>query len=273
MKIAFLGDIVGRSGREVFCSRMPEIKERLKLDFIIVNAENAAGGFGITEKIIVSLFEAGADCVTTGNHAWDQRDSHDYYDKEKRILRPLNYPKSAPGHGAVLLPIKGSTKKVLTVNVMTRLFMDPLDDPFAAVDEVMKQHRLSQDDLAAIVVDVHGEATSEKMAMGNFLDGRASLVVGTHTHVPTADHQLLPFGTAYMTDAGMCGDYNSILGMQKEAAIQRFVTKLPTKRLEPALGQATLCGVIVKLNDQNGRAEAIAPLRQGPHLEEYWPEI
>ena len=264
MRILVCGDVVGRSGRTVISENLPRLRDELALDFVVVNGENAAGGFGITPKICNQFFDAGADAITTGNHVFDQREIIPYFDTEKRILRPHNYPQTTPGTGVAVFPTTRG-RNVLIVHVMTRLFMDPLDDPFACVGEALNTYRL-RSNVHAIVVDVHGEATSEKVAMGHFLDGRVSMVIGTHTHVPTADHQILPAGTAYQTDIGMCGDYDSVIGMKKATAVERFVRKMPTARLEAADGKATLCAILVETDDDTGLAIRIEPLRIGGRL-------
>jgi metallophosphoesterase (TIGR00282 family) len=270
MRLLFLGDVVGRSGRDAVNRRLPVLREELAVDFVVVNAENAAAGFGMTAKICDSLFEAGADVITGGNHSWDQREIIPYISNEKRLLRPANYPHGTPGIGAGLYTGRGG-KKVAVVNVMCRLFMDPLDCPFAAVDRLVPKNGPRGGGADAVLVDVHGEATSEKMALGHYLDGRASMVVGSHTHSPTADAQILPSGTAYQTDAGMCGDYDSVIGMKKEGAVDRFVRKMRGERLAPADGEATLCGVFVETDDATGLATHVAPLRQGGRLRPEWP--
>ncbi len=264
MKLLFCGDIVGRSGREAVTSRLPRLREELALDFVIANGENAAGGYGITGKICEELFAAGVDAISGGNHSWDQREALGFIDREPRLLRPQNYPDGTPGRGATVFDVPGG-RKVLVVNVMGRLFMDPLGDPFACVERVLAKHRLGAT-VQAIVVDIHAEATSEKMAMGHFVDGRASLCVGTHTHVPTADTMILPGGTAYQSDAGMCGDYDSVIGMDKVVPLARFTRKLPTERLKVASGEGTLSGVYVEIDDKTGLATKIAPLRAGGRL-------
>ncbi|HLS69640.1 MAG TPA: TIGR00282 family metallophosphoesterase [Kiloniellales bacterium] len=268
MRMLFCGDLVGRSGREVVLQHLPDLRRRLQLDFVVVNGENAARGFGITRKICDDLFEAGADVVTGGNHSWDQREALAFIDSEPRLLRPLNYPPGTPGRGLGLYP--AGSRKVLVINAMGRLFMDPLDDPFQAVERELARYRLGTS-VDAIIVDFHAEATSEKMAMGHYLDGRVSLVVGTHTHVPTADAQVLSGGTAYQTDAGMCGDYDSVIGMDKQAPIQRFTRKLPTERLTVAQGPGTLCGVFVETDDNTGLALRVEPLRLGGRLQAQLP--
>ncbi len=264
MRLLFCGDIVGRPGRSAVTRHVPDLRKSLGLDFVIANGENAAGGFGITEKICQDLYDAGVDAVTGGNHMWDQREAIQFIDREPRLIRPLNYPAGTPGRGSGLFPAPQG-RKVLVVSVMTRLFMDPLDDPFAAVDRELEKHRLGAS-AHAIVLDVHGEATSEKMAMGHFVDGRVSLCVGTHTHVPTADTLILSAGTAYQTDAGMCGDYDSVIGMDKAVPLARFTRKLPTERLSVARGEGTLCGVFVETDDRTGTAVRAEPVRIGGRL-------
>jgi metallophosphoesterase (TIGR00282 family) len=268
MRVLLCGDVVGRTGRSVVAETVPRLRRELALDCVIVNGENAAGGFGISDKICQEFYAAGVDVITTGNHVWDRREIIPYIAEDPRLLRPANFPKGTPGNGSVVFSTADGCR-VLVVNLMARLFMDPLDDPFAAIETILAEHRLGSVD--AIVVDFHGEATSEKMSMGHALDGRVSLVVGTHSHVPTADAQILPHGTAYLTDAGMCGDYDSVIGMQKEAAIARFVRKMPGDRLQAADGPATLCGVVIETDDATGLARRIAPVRVGGRLAPHWP--
>lgn len=262
MKILFLGDVVGRSGREGLAEHLPALKERVKPDAIVINAENATSGFGLTMRLAEELFALGASCLTLGNHAWAQRELLTAIEKEPRIVRPLNYPEGTPGQGFFVLDLPQG-RKLLVVNVLTRLFMEPaLDDPFAALEKFVAQHKLSGK--TQIFIDVHGEATSEKMALAHVLDGRVSAVIGTHTHIPTADEHILPKGTAYMSDAGMCGDFDSIIGMEKNVAIWRFTRKIPFPGHKcPADGAATLCGVVVTTDDATGLAVAIDPLRIG----------
>lgn len=271
MRILFLGDIVGRSGRTAVTEAVPGLRKSLALDFVVVNGENAAGGFGINEEICQALFFAGVDCISTGNHAFDQRDKIDIFDSERRLLRPVNYPKGVPGRGVGLYDTK-SGKRVLVINAMGRTFMDPIDDPFSAVDRELDACRLGWG-CDASIVDMHAEATSEKMAMGHFCDARASFVVGTHSHIPTADAQILPGGTAYQTDAGACADYDSVIGMEKSEPISRFVHKMSSGRFTPAQGPATVCGVFVETNDANGLATRIEPVRIGGRLKPAMPEI
>ncbi len=269
MRILIVGDVVGKSGRNAVAEHLPGLRERLKLDFVIVNGENAAHGFGITDKICQQFYAAGADVITTGNHVWDQREIMNYIDSDPKLLRPLNYPAGTPGKGSAVYEMADG-RNVMVVHPMCRLFMDPLDDPFAGTEAALKGHQLGQD-IAAILVDVHGEATSEKQSLGHILDGRVSAVVGTHTHVPTADHQVLPGGTGYVTDLGMTGDYDSVIGMKKKNASARFATKLPQGRLEPADGEATLCAAFIETDDATGLAVNVEPVRVGGRLRQVVP--
>lgn len=271
MKIVYLGDLVGRSGRKIVADKLPEIQAKLKPDAIIVNGENAAAGFGITEKIAKELFDLGVDVISTGNHVWDQKDTKRYINTEPRMIRPINYPEGTPGKGSVIVEDKRG-RGILVINAMGRVFMDPLDDPFKAVEAELNKHQLGAT-VKFILVDIHAEATSEKMAMGQFLDGRVSMVVGTHSHIPTADAQIFEGGTAYQTDAGMCGDYNSVIGMDKVEPINRFTKKLRGDRFSPALGDGTLCGVFVQTDDKTGLAIRIEPIRMGARLIEIFPSI
>jgi hypothetical protein len=269
MRILFIGDIVGRSGRKVVIERLPGLIAEWALDCVIANGENAAGGFGITEAICRELIDAGIDAITLGNHAWDQREALVFIERAPRLIRPINFPPGTPGRGAALIETR-SGARVLLINAMGRIFMDPLDDPFAAVERELSACTLRRD-ADAIVVDIHAEASSEKQAMGHFADGRASLVVGTHTHAPTADHWILPGGTAFITDVGMTGDYDSIIGMTKEEPISRFLRKIASSRLEPATGPATLCGIAVETDDATGLARHVGVVRIGGRLEESRP--
>jgi 2',3'-cyclic-nucleotide 2'-phosphodiesterase len=269
MRILFIGDIVGRSGRAVVLKRLPGLVRDWKLDFVAINGENAAGGFGITEAIYQELLDAGADAVTLGNHAWDQKEALVFIERAPRLIRPLNYPAGTPGRGAALIESKTGAR-VLVVNVMGRVFMDPLDDPFAAIERERAACALKRT-ADAIIIDMHCEATSEKQAMGHFCDGRASLVVGTHTHAPTADHQILPGGTGYISDVGMSGDYDSVIGMVKDEPLNRFVRKIPSGRFEPALGEATMCALAIETDDATGLACRVGAVRLGGRLEEARP--
>lgn len=273
MRLAFFGDVVGRSGRDGISEHLPRLRRALNLDFVVVNAENAAAGFGITENTARELFDAGADCLTLGNHSWDQKEALTYIVREPRLIRPLNYPvlSDAPGAGSWLFETLAG-HRVLVVNLLGRVHMDPMDDPFAAADRALDACPLGMVCDAAIV-DIHCEATSEKMAMGHFCDGRASLVVGTHTHVPTADAQILPNGTAYQTDAGACADYDSVIGNKKDEPLRRFTTKISGGRYQPAEGPATVCGVYVETDPKSGLATRIEPIRVGGRLAETVPAV
>ncbi|MDU8910255.1 TIGR00282 family metallophosphoesterase [Aestuariicoccus sp. MJ-SS9] len=270
MRILFLGDVMGRAGRQAITGTLPRLKSDWRVDFTIVNGENASNGAGLGAAHARLLLEAGADVITLGDHAFDQRDMLQFIDTEPRILRPLNFAKQAPGRGAGLFK-DGRGRRVLVTQALGQVFMKrPFDDPFSAIDTVLRTHPLGGQ-AQAIVVDMHCEATSEKMAMGHFCDGKASLVVGTHTHVPTADAQVLPAGTGYLSDAGMCGDYNSVIGMEKAEPMRRFITGMSKSRFQPAMGEATLSGVIVDTDDRTGRATAIHMVRQGGRLEQAGP--
>jgi len=271
MRILFIGDIVGRSGRAVLLERLGALVQDWKLDFVAINGENAAGGFGITEAIYQEFVDAGVDVITGGNHSWDQKEALVFIERAPQLLRPINYPAGTPGRGAALIDAKNGAR-VLVVNAMGRIFMDPLDDPFAAVERELAACPLKQA-ADAIIIDIHGEATSEKQAMGHFCDGRASLVVGTHTHVPTADHQILPRGTAFVSDVGMTGDYDSVIGMDKDEPLMRFLRKIPGARFEPATGEATLCALAVETDDASGLARRIAAVRLGGRLQEARPQF
>jgi len=260
---------MGRAGRDAVKTHLAGLKRELAIDLAIVNAENAAAGFGLTERLAGELYEAGADILTTGNHVWDQRELIGSIDRDPRILRPANFPDGTPGAGWRLHLIDGG-RSVLVINLMGRLFMDALDDPFARLNAILAQHPLGRG-ATAIVVDFHAEATSEKMAMAHFADGRVSAMLGTHTHVPTADHQILPGGTAYISDAGMCGDYDSVIGMEKAMSVRRFVTKLPGEKPKVAEGEGTLCGVVVRVDDLTGLATHIEPVRVGGRLVRHLP--
>jgi 2',3'-cyclic-nucleotide 2'-phosphodiesterase len=264
MRILFLGDIVGRTGRETVAAALPGLRQRLRLDLAIVNGENASHGFGLAPDMAEALFAAGADVITLGNHSWDRKEIFSYISDHPRLIRPLNYPPGTPGQGSVVVDLPNG-RRALVLQAMGRLYMDALDDPFRLTAELMAKHRLGHT-VHAIVADFHAEATSEKLAYGHSFDGSMSLVVGTHTHVPTADHQILPGGTAYQTDLGMCGDYDSVIGMDKTIAATRFWKKLPGERLHPAEGEATLCGILVETDDITGLARETQPIRLGGRL-------
>ena len=271
MRLLFLGDVVGRSGRAIVANLLPGLIERHRYDFVVVNGENAAGGFGITEETFLALINAGADCVTTGNHVWDQREALSFADRHDRFLRPVNYPRGTPGRGANVYAARNGAR-ILVVNVMGQIFMPPLDDPFQAVTRELSACAIGNG-CDGIVIDMHGEASSEKQTMGHFLDGKASLVIGTHTHVPTADWRILAGGTAFMTDVGMCGDYDSVIGMEKDEPLRRATTKIPSARFGPALGPGTISGLAVEIDDATGLARRVAPLRIGPDLPPAEPDF
>ncbi|AHD08989.1 TIGR00282 family metallophosphoesterase [Phaeobacter gallaeciensis] len=270
MRILFLGDVMGRAGRKAISEHLPQMRKDWRLDFVVVNGENASNGMGLNGDHAKALLDAGADCLTLGDHAFDQKDMLQAIEKEPRIIRPLNFAKNAPGRGYRLFNAPGG-RKVLVVQALGQVFMKrAYDDPFGAVEAVLKSHPrggLAQ----AVIVDMHCEATSEKMAMGHFCNGRASLVVGTHTHVPTGDAQILSDGTGYLTDAGMCGDYNSVIGMEKAEPMRRFLTGMPKNRFTPAEGPATLSGVFVETDDRTGAAKSIRMIRVGGLLEQAVP--
>ena len=266
MRILFLGDVVGRSGRGAIAERLPALRDELRLDFVVVNGENATSGAGLSPAHARALLDAGADVVTLGDHAFDQREMLDFVASEPRMLRPINFSRAAPGIGARVYGAPGG-RKVLVAQVLGRVFMkQPFDDPFSAIEPVLKAHPpggLVQ----ASLVDMHCEATSEKAAMGWYCDGRASIVAGTHTHIPTADARVLPGGTAFVTDAGMCGDYDGVIGMDREEPMRRFLTGMSRGRFSPASGPATLSGLFVETDDRTGKAVSAKGFRRGGALE------
>ncbi len=261
---------MGRAGRAEISARLPALRAEWGLDFIVVNGENASSGAGLTPEHAKLILQAGADCITLGDHAFDQKDMLSFIETEPRIIRPINFSKVAPGKGwRVFTATQG--RKVLVAQVLGQVFMKrPFDDPFSAIESVLKTHALGAA-VQAAVVDVHAEATSEKMGMGHWCDGQASLVVGTHTHVPTGDAQIMPGGTAYLTDAGMCGDYNSVIGMEKMEPLRRFITGMVKARFEPAAGPVTLSGVFVETDDRTGKATKVRMIRVGGRLEQATP--
>ncbi len=267
MKILFLGDVVGRSGRKKVFSHIDDIVSKLKIDFVIVNAENSAHGFGINPVIASKFFNHQIDVLTTGDHIWDQMTIKPYLQEETRILRPANYNKFNDGDGYRVFTTRNN-KKVLVINLLGNLFIERenLENPFIKAEEILKKYELGKN-VDAIFIDMHAEATSEKMSLANYLDGRVSAVVGTHTHIPTADAHILPAGTAFQSDAGMCGDFDSSIGMRKDLSITRFIDPLAKNHLTPAEGDATICGVIVDI-DKNGLATSIEPLRIGGKLQQ-----
>ena len=270
MRILFVGDVMGRSGRDAVTKHLPKLKADLKIDVAIVNGENSAHGVGITEAICKELYGAGADVISTGNHVWDQREIIPYIARDPKLLRPINFPKGTVGNGAYM-HTTDEGRKILVVNAMCRLFMEPLDCPFAALDDLLREHALGRH-ADAIFVDLHGEATSEKMAFGHYLDGRISAVVGTHTHMPTNDCQIFPAGTGYQSDAGMTGDYDSVIGVRKDISIHRFVKRTPSERMVPADGEATLCGTFIETNGK-GQCIRIEPVIVGPRLRNQIPSV
>jgi metallophosphoesterase (TIGR00282 family) len=272
MRLIFLGDVVGRPGRRAVREHLPGLRERYAPDLVVINGENAAGGFGITEAVFNELREAGCDVITLGNHAWDQKEALDFISTQPTLLRPINFPRNTPGRSHGIFKT-ASGKRVQVINAMGRIFMDPLDDPFAMVERQVTTCALGVD-CDATIVDFHAEATSEKQAMGYYLDGRVSLVVGTHTHVPTCDHRVLPGGTAYVSDAGMCGDYESILGMDREEPVSRFVRRINSTRMQPAQGEGTVSGVAIEIDDATGHGKDIGLIRIGgclkPEMPAFW---
>ena len=264
MRILFLGDIVGRSGRDAIVARLAGLKRELRADLVVVNGENASHGFGLGPDMAEAFLKEGADVITLGNHAWDRKELIPYIAQQPRVVRPLNFPPGTPGAGSVVVSLADG-RQALVLNAMGRLFMDPLDCPFRGTAELLSRYRLGAS-VAAIVADFHAEATSEKLAYAHSFDGTVSMIVGTHTHVPTADHQVLPGGTAYQSDAGMCGDYDSVIGMTKDGSAARFWRKMPGERMAPAEGAATLCGLFVVTDDATGLARSAEPVRVGGRL-------
>ena len=264
MRVMFLGDVVGRAGRQAIVEQLPKLRELYELDLVVVNGDNAAGGFGITEDILLELLDAGADVVTGGDHIWDKRDALVFIERHPQLLRPINFPKGVPGRGAGVFQTKAG-KDVLVLHVLGRVFMPEMDCPFAAIEKEITASPLGEM-VDAILIDFHAEATSEKQAMGHFVDGRASMVVGSHTHIPTSDGRILNKGTAYLTDAGMCGCYDSVIGMEKEEPIERFVSRVPRGRFQPKIGEPTLAGFCVEIDDKTGLAVEAKELRLGGHL-------
>lgn len=255
MRILFLGDVVGRNGREAVTTHVPKLRKSHQLDAVIVNGDNAAAGFGITPDICRNWLENGVDVVTGGDHIWDQKEIMPYISGEKRLLRPHNFPRSSPGTGIGIYMLENG-QKLVVLHVLGQVFIkDNVNCPFAAASDALAEYRLGQN-ADAIFVDFHAEATSEKNAMGHHLNGKVSAVIGSHTHVPTRDARILPGGTAYLSDAGMCGDYHSVIGFDKDAPLERFTTKMTKNRLQPASGHATLSGAIVE-TDKKGFAEKI----------------
>jgi 2',3'-cyclic-nucleotide 2'-phosphodiesterase len=272
VNILFCGDVMGRPGRDAVKQYVPELRRDYTLDLVVVNAENAAGGYGLTERLCGEFYECGVDVLTTGNHVWDQRELISYIERDPRVLRPANFPPSTPGMGWRLHDLADG-RRALVVNLMGRLFMEALDDPFARLEAILSDHALGIG-AEAILVDIHAEASSEKMALGHFADGRVSAVFGSHSHVPTADTQIFPGGTGYQTDAGMCGDYDSVIGLQKAPAVRRFVTKMPgEKKPQVAEGEGTLCGILLVTDEASGLAVQVEPVRLGGRLAPSLPQL
>ena len=266
MNILILGDIVGPSGREALITKLPNLIKKKKIDFVIVNGENAADpGVGITKKNTEEFFEAGTDVITTGNHVWDQKETTEFITSEKRLLRPENLTKGSPGSGIGIFKSKNN-KKVAVINLMGNIFMKKCDNVFDAAKKFIETVKLKRD-VDFIVVDLHGEITSEKMAMGYLFDGNATVIVGTHTHVPTSDHRIMEKGTAYQTDIGMCGDYNSVIGMNRDNSLKKFLNDSSASKHYPALGQATISGLMVQADDETGLAKKVEPIIIGDILE------
>ena len=262
MNFLFLGDIVGRAGRTIIIKKLKELIDKHEIDFVIANGENSAGGYGITEEICNILFESGVDVITSGNHIWDQKETMDHIIKETRLLRPMNFMDGTPGRGFGIYEKKGF--KVGVMNLMGNVYMKKCEEVFPYIDEKIKKISLKKE-VDFLAVDFHAEITSEKQAMGHFLDGKATFVVGTHTHTPTLDYRIMEKGTAYQTDAGMCGDYNSVIGMNKENAILKFFKK-KSGRLEPVIKDATISGIKIVADDKTGLAKDIEPIILGGNL-------
>ena len=265
MNILILGDIVGPSGRDAIIEKLPNLIKRKKLDFVIVNGENAAdSGVGITKKNTEEFFKVGTDVITSGNHIWDEKETMEFITSEKRLLRPENLIKGSPGVGNGIFNSKNN-KKVAVINLMGNIFMKKCEDVFESAKKFIQTVKLKRD-ADFIIVDLHGEITSEKMAMGYFFDGKVTMVVGTHTHVPTSDHRILEKGTAYQTDIGMCGDYNSVIGMNRDNSLKKFFKDSTAKKHYPALGEATISGLMVKADDETGLAKKVEPIIVGGAL-------
>ncbi len=270
MRILFVGDVMGRSGRDAVAKHLPKLKKDLKIDVCVIDADNAAHGFGVTEAVCKELYESGADCITTGNHVWDQREIIPYIVRDPKLLRACNFPKGTMGNSSYLFTT-AEGEKVLIAHALCRLFMENLDCPFTGIDEVLREYQIGRN-VDAIFVDLHGEATSEKMAFAHYVDGRVSAVVGTHTHMPTADCQIFPAGTGFQSDAGMTGDYDSVIGVRKDISVHRFVKHTPSERMVPADGEATFCGTFIETNSR-GQCVRIEPIRVGPRLHNYIPAV
>ncbi|MDR2464410.1 MAG: TIGR00282 family metallophosphoesterase [Holosporales bacterium] len=272
MKILFCGDVVARSGRDVIKKYIPYLKKTWGIDCVIANGENMQHGCGLSAKTCEELMQVGVDVITTGNHVWDNKEMLSFIEMNHCVIRPINFADTVPGRGFALF--QTCIGDVLVINVMGQIFITPvLDNPFPILSNFLKSYKIGSDKLKAIVIDFHGEATSEKIAMAYYLDGQVSLVVGTHTHVPTADARILPNGTAFLSDAGMCGDYSSIIGASIETLSCRYLKKIPMKKsLEPPSGEGTLCGVYIETDDETGLSKVIHPIRLGKVLATTWPQ-
>ncbi|MBO6486739.1 MAG: TIGR00282 family metallophosphoesterase [Pelagibacteraceae bacterium] len=269
MNILILGDVVGSTGREALKKRLKTIIKEKNIDFTVVNGENADNtGRGITKENSNSFFDLGVDVITSGNHIWDQKETMTFIENEKRLLRPYNLTKGSPGKGFGIFQTKNKKFKIAVINLMGNIFMKKCDDLFQAASQLKNLVRLRKD-ADFIIVDIHGEITSEKMALGHFFDGEATVVVGTHTHVPTSDTHILKGGTAYQTDLGMCGDYDSVIGMNKDNSLMRFFKNENAKRHSPALGDATISGIIVEADSSSGKAIKAEPLIVGRILKNF----
>lgn len=262
MKILFCGDIVGRSGRKAIANYVPKLKSELNLDLVIANVDNASGGFGINKNTCDELSALGVNIMTGGDHVWDKPETVSFIAHQKNLLRPLNFPKNTPGNGAIVFTTPGQ-KKILVIHLLGQVFIkNNLNCPFETAEELLKNYQLGKN-VDAIIVDIHAEATSEKMALAKFLDGRVSAVIGSHTHIPTNDFHIMHKGTAYQTDAGMCGDYNSVIGMQEIVPIKSFLTKRRVGKMEPATGEATFCAVLIETDSATGLAKKIEAIKLG----------
>ncbi|MBF0097319.1 MAG: TIGR00282 family metallophosphoesterase [Magnetococcales bacterium] len=259
----FIGDLFGKAGRRALELHLGRLRQLFQVEMVVVNGENSAGGIGITPAIANELLQSGIDVLTSGNHIWKYKEIFPYLESNGRLLRPLNYPPGAPGKGFII-HTTANRRRVAVLNLSGRVFMDPLDCPFQAADRFLDKVRLGRD-VDAILVDMHAEASSEKGAMGYYLDGRVSAVLGTHTHIPTADQQILPKGTGFQTDVGMTGCYRSVIGMKLESVMPRFLRQMPT-HFEQASEEGTLCGTVVSLSLQDGLCRRIRPVRVGGYL-------
>ena len=264
MKILFCGDIVGSSGRKAIKEYVPKLKSEHDIDLVIANVDNASGGFGVNKNACDELCSYGVDALTGGDHIWDQKETMSFINSYENLLRPLNFPQGTPGRGAIVASANG--KKILIVHLLGQVFIkNNVNCPFQSAEELLKNYQIGQN-IDAIIVDFHAEATSEKMAMGRFLDGKASFVVGSHTHIPTNDFHIMKAGTAYQTDAGMCGDYHSVIGMQEDVPLKSFLTKRRVGKMQPAKNEATFCATLVEIDNKTGLATKIEALKLGGTL-------